>query len=91
MTEQKLVELKPCPFCGCDAALAVAQDFGIAVRCTNYNCKNQTHYMYDNLGLLGEWPDTTALETVVKRWNKRQEDSDKELTEMQKYDAYPLG
>lgn len=84
-------KLKQCPFCGSDASLIVVENFGIAVRCTNYNCKNQTQYMYDNPGLLGAWPDETAVDEVVKRWNKRQEDSDKELTEMQKYDADPLG
>ena len=71
MDEQKLVKLKPCPFCGSDASLAVSKEFGIAVRCTNYDCRNQTQYVYDNLGLLGDWPDITALEVVVKRWNNR--------------------
>ena len=84
-------KLKQCPFCGSDASLAVSKEFGVSVRCTNYECKCQTIYIYDNLGLLGDWPDICAVDEVVKRWNKRSDDSEKELTEMQKYDAEPLG
>ena len=71
MEEQKLVELKPCPFCGSDAAFAVFKDLGVCVRCTNIECRAQTAIKYDNFGLLGDWPEKPAVEEVAKRWNRR--------------------
>ena len=68
----EMEELKPCPFCGSDASLAVSKELGVSVRCTNLECKCQTPNQYDDLGLFGKWPDNTAVNEVVKRWNKRQ-------------------
>ena len=67
-----MIELKPCPFCGFDAQLAVMKSVGVSVKCTNAFCKCQTVYMYDNLGSLGDWPEKNAVDEVIKRWNRRE-------------------
>ena len=65
------VELKPCPFCGARAEVIVLENVGVSVRCTNMNCGCQTVSKHDKLGLFDIWPEKTALEEVIKRWNSR--------------------
>ena len=71
-----MIELKKCPFCGWDASITAIKDMGVCVSCTNPKCGCRTKYKVDNLGLLGSWPEETAIEEVVNRWNKRIEESE---------------
>lgn len=73
-----MTELKPCPFCGSDASIAVSQGTGVCVRCVNFDCKCQTIWFFDNLTLLGEWPEKNAVDEVIKHWNRRDTPSDED-------------
>lgn len=58
------IDLKPCRFCGGNATL-FAND-GVRVRCTK--CGNSTGVFTDDYNLFQKG---TAIEIVVKKWNKR--------------------
>lgn len=58
------IDLKPCPFCGGTATLFVNE--GVRVCCTK--CGNSTGTFADEYNLFQKG---TAIETVVKKWNKR--------------------
>ena len=58
------IDLKPCPFCGGTATLFVNE--GVRVYCTK--CGNSTGTFADEYNLFQKG---TAIETVVKKWNKR--------------------
>ena len=72
-----MIEIKECPFCGFTAKLAVKKEYGICVRCTNIECRCQTPWSIDDFGMFGEWPEKTAIENVMERWNRRSVDFDK--------------
>lgn len=67
-----MIDLKPCPFCGSDAKLAVIQNVGVTVKCTNEFCKCQTSYVYDSFGSFSVWPEKNAVDKVIKCWNRRE-------------------
>lgn len=58
------IDLKPCPFCGGTATLFVNE--GVRVYCTK--CGNGAGTFADEYNLFQKG---TAIETVVKKWNKR--------------------
>lgn len=57
------IDLKPCPFCGGAATLYVND--GVKARCTK--CGNSTGVFIDECN----FQKGTAIEIVVKKWNKR--------------------
>ena len=57
-----MFELKPCPFCGGKARLFV--NGGVRVICSK--CYASTRIMSDEIEY-----DSSAVETVVKAWNRR--------------------
>ena len=59
------IKLKPCPFCGADAALYV--DDGVRVICQNCGATSATKK--DMLGLHGVAGNATA--SVIYKWNQR--------------------
>jgi ribosomal protein S27E len=65
-SEEFLIKLKPCPFCGGEAAL-YAND-GVVVRCQK--CSASTKIKCDALGING-YVTSHAIEDVVKAWNRR--------------------
>ena len=73
------IELKPCPFCGADAALYV--DDGVCVICQNCGAKSATRK--DMLGSHGVVGNATA--SVIYKWNQRafgNMDTPEEVTEV---------
>lgn len=75
-----MAELKPCPFCGNEARIAVKQDSGRRrvwyVRCSK--CNARTDGCYEPIDL-DEWakPHEKIAETIdraVKLWNRRAND-----------------
>lgn len=62
MTQKKDFELKPCPFCGCNAILNTRMHYGTKqyhVVCDNYECNASSGWYVDN------------KELAIKRWNRR--------------------
>ena len=62
-------ELKPCPFCGGNAAVYV--DVGVKVICQN--CHIQTEPLKDMISACGVWGNATK--SVVDAWNGRVNDA----------------
>ena len=60
------IDLEPCPFCGGNATLFVND--GVRVCCTK--CGNSTGIFTDDYNLFQKGKGT-AIEIVVKKWNKR--------------------
>ena len=60
------IDLKPCLFCGGNATLFVND--GVRVCCTK--CGNSTGIFTDDYNLFQKGKGT-AIEIVVKKWNKR--------------------
>lgn len=60
-----MTELKPCPFCGGKARLFVST--GVRVLCTK--CSATTRILVDS-----ERVATSAIEDVIKAWNRRTND-----------------
>ena len=58
---QEMTELKPCPFCGCDAEGLETMPLGDDGSCAYVYC----------YGCGGQGPDGTTLEEAVQKWNKR--------------------
>lgn len=61
-------ELKPCPFCGGKAVVHVND--GVRVMCTE--CGAKTKYLVD--GYSQGRPTGSAINSVVKVWNRRVND-----------------
>ena len=65
-----MIELKPCPFCGGEAAFLVTE-YGLCVKCKK--CYNRTAWASHKDFTLSEWQDgENIVEEVAKRWNRRQ-------------------
>lgn len=67
------MELKPCPFCGRKARL-FCDDLGVAVVCTNEECRCRTDWYKDFSPVYGmdRWrKGNTAIEHAVEVWNRR--------------------
>lgn len=58
------MELKPCPFCGCEAQTEFNVVFGFQVVCTNEDCFMSEGLMHDKK------TEQDAIET----WNRRAND-----------------
>ena len=58
-------ELKPCPFCGKEPEVRVAEDAYARIRCSDMDCPANSNVWFD------------SLYKAVEAWNKRTEDDDK--------------
>ena len=62
------IKLKPCPFCGGEAIVFVAQDHGVRVACINCVCG--TFWAQDSsTAVFANKP--SAIARVVDAWNRR--------------------
>ena len=59
---EKVIKLKPCPFCGSEADTAYNTRFNYQVFCTNDECFMSTITMYDK----------ATEEEAIEAWNTRQ-------------------
>jgi len=65
-----MIDLKPCPFCGCDAQLdhdQVGFNLYSKVRCVNCHCSTKK---------FGISTKVSSDELAIEAWNKRVGDSD---------------
>lgn len=66
MSEEKQIELKPCPFCGGEARiLVVAKGYKSIVECATHYCGFMRH-SYNN----GDTDENAALR-LATAWNRR--------------------
>ena len=69
MTEEKQIELKPCPFCGCEAKIfVVKKGYMSIIGCTKQYC-GFMRYSFSN----GDTDEQTALR-LATAWNRRAND-----------------
>ena len=61
-------ELKPCPFCGGEAALTVLEN-GVSVIC--WKCRARTDSRMDSLVFS---KPSNSVERVIEKWNRRVSD-----------------
>lgn len=79
MSEEEVIELKPCPFCGAPVEFDETRfgDFDHrswirGVRCTNVDCKATTAFFSGawNVSPLGR-DKSVQMTVVARRWNQR--------------------
>ena len=58
-------ELKPCPFCGGNAALYVAPNKGVEAFCYSCNARSGTKYTTENRSF------SVAVQSAIEAWNRR--------------------
>ena len=68
----KETELKPCPFCGGEAALTVLET-GVRVIC--WKCRASTEARMDSLMFS---KPTNSVKSVIEKWNRRADDEQRE-------------
>lgn len=72
MKNERKIELKPCPFCGC-SNIRIAGGVSIAfLHCRN--CKAEMCRMINEDFEFGDEPLKTAEDYAIEAWNRRAED-----------------
>lgn len=67
--EKKMIELKPCPFCGGKATLDIARHGGSQYDYAEISCKKCGLTIRRNIDV-----EYSAKDEVIKAWNKREKE-----------------
>lgn len=63
MNEYDSDDLKPCPFCGCNAKIVMGIHGELSIECSNRNCGI-------SFGS-GIWVTSSHKKSIIEKWNSR--------------------